>query len=202
MLQNLTRIVVATGLLGLIVISAGCGKSGSARAADLINQGLAAQSAGRLDEAASDFQQAINADSGNKYAYYDYGVVAQQQGRMQNAEFAYRIALQKDPTFPQALYNVAVIRYAAGSTAEAIDLYRQAIVADPKFAAAYLNLGFALQSIGQTDEGSADINKAIALDPSLSSRAPQPTAPSGTPSGDATPSAGDLAAPATPIATP
>ena len=202
MKRNVMRLVVATGLLGMIVVSSGCGQSGPDRANKLIQQGLTAQAAGKLDDAAADFQQATKADSNNKYAFYDYGVVAQQQGRMQDAEFAYRIALKQDPTFSQALFNVGVIRYAAGSTAEAIDLYRQAIVADPKFAAAYLNLGYALLSIGQTDEGNANINQAIALDPSLASRVPQPTAPSGTPAGDATPTPSDVGAAATPIATP
>jgi tetratricopeptide (TPR) repeat protein len=202
MIQKMMRMVVTTGLVGMILMSAGCGKSGAERATGLINQGLAAQSAGKLDEASANFQDATRADPNNKFAFYDYGVVAQQQGRMQDAEFAYRIALQKDPTFPQALFNVATIRYAAGSTAEAIDLYRQAIVADPKFAAAYLNLGFALQSIGQTAEGDSDINQAIALDPTLSSRVDKPAIPSGTPSNSATPSASEPGTPVAPSATP
>jgi Flp pilus assembly protein TadD len=110
MRRRLPRLVLVSGLCAVVLLTGGCGKSGQEKAADLINQGIAAQSAGNLDTAAADFLEATKEDSKNKFAFYNLGVVYQQQGKMVDAEFAYRSARLKAPGFALAGFHVALLR--------------------------------------------------------------------------------------------
>jgi tetratricopeptide (TPR) repeat protein len=174
------RHAVAAGLVAGIGMLAACGgtspspQSNAQIAANDLNAGLAAQAAGNLTEAASDYKSAIAKDTQNKYAYYDLGLVEQLMGQSAASEVNYRAALQLDPTFVPALFNLAIVR-TAPSPFEAEELYRQVIGLEPKDATAYLNLGFLLRSQGDVTEGNMDLHTAELLDPSLASRIPPGT---------------------------
>jgi tetratricopeptide (TPR) repeat protein len=150
----------------------------SAAANDAVTKGLQAHAAGRLDEAAADYRQALALDPRNKFAVFNLGVIDQSQGRADSAENNYRLALQIDPNFTSALFNLAILRTAAGSTQEAIQLYRRVIAAEPNNAASHLNLGFLLLQTGQQADGNAELALAVQLDPNLAPRivlTPTPT---------------------------
>lgn len=162
-----------------LVVGTGCnlGRSKADQAPDAIQRGLQAQGAGRLDEAANAYQEALDLDPRNKVALYDLGVVYELTGRPVAAENQYRLALSVDPDFVLPLFNLAILRTAAGSTQESIELYRRAIAVQPDYAEAHLNLGFALLSVGEEQEGARELQRAVQLKPALASRIPPPPAP-------------------------
>lgn len=145
----------------------------------LLDEGLAAQLAGRPSEAADDYRKALQADPNNYWAYYNLGVIEQQAGRTDNAEHFYRSALALNPDLEPALYNLAIIR-SGPSPKEAESLYRHAIAVAPRNAAAHLNLGFLLIQEGNKADGTAELEMAVKLDPQLASRLP-PASPTASP---------------------
>ena len=161
-------------LVAFTLPSASCtfGQSKADLAMEAVNRGLAAHGAGRLDEAAATYHEALGLDPLNPLAYFNLGVIDQGAGRPQAAERNYRLVLSLNPDFPSALFNLAIIRNNAGNTQEAIELYRRVIAVQPDNASAHLNLGVALRSIGQQADGDADVSRAGELNPQF--RAPTP----------------------------
>jgi Flp pilus assembly protein TadD len=184
--------VTAAALAALLAILTACGGSSSQPsdtqiALQDLNAGLSAQAAGRLSDAATDYQNAVAHDPHNKYAYYDLGLVQQLMGQAAAAEQNYRTALQIDPNFVSPLFNLAILR-TVPSPFEAEELYRHVISLQPNDAGAHLNLGFLLRSMHRLTEGNTELSTAVQLDPSLASRippgilaSPKPANPSPTP---------------------
>jgi Tfp pilus assembly protein PilF len=136
-------------------------------AADALDAGLTAHSAGDLEEARKQYEKVLELEPTNKFAFYNLALLDEADGNYGLAEQNYRAALTSDPTYEPALFNLAVLRTARNDPDEAISLYRQAIKADKKDAAAWLNLGLLLRENGDKHEGNLAVLKAIALDPSL-----------------------------------
>jgi tetratricopeptide (TPR) repeat protein len=171
------RATLLVALSLCLLVPAACSESGgpdgeTAGPDAKLESALAAHAEGRLDEAASLYQQVLALDPDNKFAYYNLGLIDQTEGRIDAAAANYTEALTIDPDFGPALFNLAIIRADQGSTDEAIDLYRRVLVTNPEDAAAHLNLGFLLLDIGQRKEGRAELVTAVGLDPSLESRIP------------------------------
>jgi tetratricopeptide (TPR) repeat protein len=146
--------------------------SGGKQAGTLLNEGLQAQIQGDSEKAADLFNQVIDADPRNKFAYYNLGFIAQQGGEDAEAESQYRLAISVDANYAPALYNLAILRDEAGARDEAIELYRRATTADPEFAEAFLNLGLALRAAGNAAEAQEALDNAVRLKPELESRIP------------------------------
>lgn len=176
-----SRRLVTAALVAAVAILAACGASTSPSpvsnvqtAVNDVNAGLSAQAAGRLSDAAADYQNAIAHDAHNKFGYYDLGLVDELTGQGVAAEANYRAAIQIDPNFAPALYNLAILR-TAPSPSEAEELYRHVISLQPNDAAAHLNLGFLLRSEKRIAEGNAELTTAVSLNPSFASRIPPGT---------------------------
>jgi len=60
---------------------------------EALKQGIAAQQAGRLPEAAADYRDVLVHEPNNRYAYYDLGTIDQTNGALASAESNYRFAL-------------------------------------------------------------------------------------------------------------
>jgi tetratricopeptide (TPR) repeat protein len=135
-----------------------------------LQEGLAQQQSGDLDEAADLYQRILEVRPGDKFANHNLGVIEQQGGRTQLAEGYYRAALDTDPNFTPALFNLAILRTNVGATQEAIDLYLRVIENQPDHAAAHLNLGLLYAGAGKEKLAQKSINQAISLDPSLAER--------------------------------
>ena len=173
------RAVVA--LLIAVCVTACTSKSDTQLASDSLQNGLAAQASGMLDQAATDYSDCVKHDSGNKFCLYDLGTVEQAQGDTVGAEANYRLALVTDPNYAPAIFNLAILRAQAGASAEAIGLYREYVKLMPKDAAGHLNIGLLLIQTGDTTEGNAQVAQALALDPSLKSRLASPSRASTSP---------------------
>src|SRR5712691_8456269 len=184
---------LAITLLAVVLIVAfSCSKKSDTELAnEALQQGIAAQNAGRLAEAAADYREVLIHDPNNKYAYFDLGLIDQTNGALASAESNYRLSLSIDPQFVSALFNLAIVRHDLGDLKESIDLYRQVIKIQPDYASAHLNLGFALIEAHKGVEGKAELKVAFQLNPDFASRVkgvsvgPSPQAsesPSGSPS--------------------
>ena len=166
-------------LMGLAAAVAACGGpssagSGNETAADALNRGLQAHSAGKLDEAVAAYFATLAKDPKNQYAYYNLGEIAQRQNRLVTADGFYRLALDLDPKMESALFNLAIVRTNLGVTADAVSLYKQVITVNPNNAAAHFNLGLLYRQLGQTADAQTEFAAAQKLDAKLV--APSPSA--------------------------
>jgi tetratricopeptide (TPR) repeat protein len=161
----------------VLTVGFSCSKKSEADLAnEALQQGIAAQNAGRLAEAAADYREVLVHDPNNKYAYFDLGTIDQANGALASAESNYRFALNIDPAFTNALFNLAIVRHDLGDLKESISLYRQVIELDPGNASAHLNLGFALIEAHQDQEGQRELKKAVQLNPDFADRVKAVTA--------------------------
>jgi tetratricopeptide (TPR) repeat protein len=185
---------VAVALLLLMVAACG-GKSPSQLAQDSLNAGIAAHSAGNMEEAQRQYQECLKHEVTNKICHYNLGLVAQTKNDLVAAENEYRLSLSTDPNYTPSLFNLAIVRTAAGDVTEAIALYTKYTQLKPEDAGGHLNLGLLLVQDGQLDAGQKEIQAAIALDPTISvpqaSPSTRPTAsesPTASPSAETSPS--------------
>jgi tetratricopeptide (TPR) repeat protein len=147
----------------------------------LLNDGVAALSAGKSSTATADFNAVISTDPSDKYlnnniAYYDLGVINQTQGNTNAAITDYKDAIVLDANYPAAEYNLAIEETASDPTG-AIALYRQVISASPSDVNAIYNLGLLLYETGQKTEGETYLSQAIKMAPSLAKKVPAGVTP-------------------------
>jgi tetratricopeptide (TPR) repeat protein len=171
------RVLAAVLWCGLALVACGgpgSSGSGTETAADALNRGLQAHSAGKLDEAVAAYFTTLMKDPKNQYAYYNLGEIAQRQNRLVAAEAFYRLALEQDPKMESALFNLAIVRTNVGVAADAVVLYKQVITVNPNNAPAHFNLGLLYRQLGQTAEAQTEFAAAQKLDAKLV--APSPSA--------------------------
>jgi tetratricopeptide (TPR) repeat protein len=182
------RGLAAVLMIGLVVLAPACTKKSDASlASETLSKGIAAQSAGRLAEAAAAYRQVLTYDPNNRFAYYNLGLIDQTNGALASAESNYRLALDIDPEFLPAMFNLAITRHDLGDLEGSIDIYRQIIQLAPDNADAHLNLGFALLEKGKEKDGQSELATAVQLDPELANRVPTDTVAGGPePGGDQT----------------
>ena len=173
----LTAFVVA--VVGLAACSNGSEPSGrTGDAEEVLNEALAAHSAGDLDEAVDLYEEVLVLDPQNRFAYYNLGLIDQTRGHDDAAADEYEQAIAVAPGFTAPMFNLAIIRAEQGAIDEAIGLYRDVIAVDDTDARAHLNLGFLLVDAGEREEGERELARAVELDPTLAPRVPdgQPVA--------------------------
>lgn len=162
---KLGRLLIGSFLI-LAVVSCSS-KTPAQLASEALNAGLAAHTAGNIDEASRQYKECLKQEPSNKYCNYNLGVIAQRQGRAVEAENYYRLSLATDPNYPPAIFNLAILRNDAGAQAEAIALYRQYVEFKPDDAGGHLNLGLLLIASGEQRQGQREIAKATKLDPNI-----------------------------------
>lgn len=168
------RSTLAVLALLTLLFVAGCsgddsdeGPSANLSAADtLVQTALQQLDKGDDAKARATFENVLELDSDNVYAYYNLGLLAQDAGKDALAIKQYDAALKTDPTFTSALYNKGIV-LESGDLEAAVELYRRALAIDPKLAAAHMRLGFALVHLGKTDEAEEYLSSGVKLDPSM-----------------------------------
>jgi tetratricopeptide (TPR) repeat protein len=172
-------------LLSFALVGCGLGTSGAtptpgSAGNDALSQGLAAHTAGKLDEAISLYFQALSKDPSNQFALFNLGQIEHTRNHLVAAEAWYRLALQSDSAMPSALYNLALVRQAVGDSIESASLLRSLIRTDPNNALAHYNLGIALRSLGQNADATTEFATAQRLNASLVAPTGSPARPSPT----------------------
>jgi Tfp pilus assembly protein PilF len=138
-----------------------------------IDQGVAAQKAGRTSEAQKLYEEVLRNDPENKLANFNLGVAAHSAGDMEKAETLYVKSLQTDPDFLPALFNLAILQENTGRNEESAETYRRLLEKYPDNGAAHLNYGFLLaQKLNNPDEARAEFSKAVEINPDLAARIP------------------------------
>lgn len=176
---RLTR--VATALLAMaMALGVACQapvRSTAERAAESLEKGVQADTAGRVDEAIGAYFQVLSHEPNNKLAFYNLGQVYRRANELVIAEGYYRQALKADAAFTPALFGFGFTRLAVADWAAAEDANRKVIRAEPNNAPAHFNLGLALRGQGKETEAQQAFQRANQLDPTLTvPPAPSPTA--------------------------
>lgn len=177
--------LLIVGALGVVLLAIWLSPRRSDTAQSKIDQGVAAQKAGRTEEAERLYQEVLKSDPDNKLANFNLGVSAHIAGRMEEAEILYNNSLEADPDFLPALFNLAILQEGTGRNEEAEATYRRILEDYPDNGPVHLNLGFLLtQKLNRPEDGRAEFARAVELDESLAARIPaemRPAAPAGPP---------------------
>lgn len=153
----LRRFVVAVSavlLLGAAVPSA------PARSA--FERGEAAMSAGRLDEAAEAYREALSATPGYAAALNGLGSVLFRQGQVNEAIARFREATQADANLKMAFFNLGYAARKAGDAATAAQAYERYTQLEPNDADGYYGLGESYRQLGQKDKAIAAYQAYVA----------------------------------------
>jgi tetratricopeptide (TPR) repeat protein len=129
------------------------------------NLGFILEQAGRVQEAITQYEQALRIDPDYTDAHNNLGIALRGQGRLREAIEHWEEALRIQPNYPQAHYNLGVALEKAGRTQEAIRHYEQALQINPDYAEAHNNLGATLVGQGQFAEAIQQYEQALRIRP-------------------------------------
>jgi Tfp pilus assembly protein PilF len=122
---------------------------------------------GRVDEAITHYQSALQINPGYVQACNNLGKALIQKGRADEAITQFQRALQINPGYMEAQVNLGNALLQKGKVDEAITQFQQALQINPGFAAAHNNLGKVLLERGRVDEAITHFQEALRIDPNL-----------------------------------
>ncbi|SEU37251.1 social motility TPR repeat lipoprotein Tgl [Stigmatella erecta] len=134
------------------------------------NLGIQAQEAGNVQEALSEFQQAVTLDPDNPEARNALGIILHLSfGRHAEAVAEYQKALELRPNFSEARTNLGNVYLDQGRYDEAIQSYEKVLndMLYPTPFIAQSNLGWAYFKKGDTARALENIKSAVTLNPSF-----------------------------------
>ncbi|WP_164017304.1 tetratricopeptide repeat protein [Pyxidicoccus trucidator] len=124
----------------------------SAPARSAFERGEAAMSAGRVDEAATAYREALAATPGYAAALNGLGSVLFRQGQVSEAIARFREATQADPQLKMAFFNLGYAARKAGDAATAAQAYERYTQLEPNDTDGYYGLGESYRQLGQKDK--------------------------------------------------
>lgn len=131
------------------------------------NLGNAFMDQGRLNDAASNFLQAISLKPDYVEAFINLGVVFKDQGKLDEAVSSFNKAIAFKPSFAMTHYNLGNVLKQQGKLDDAIASFRRAISVEPNYYEAHYNLGVVLQAQGKLEDAVESYHKALSLQPGL-----------------------------------
>jgi tetratricopeptide (TPR) repeat protein len=129
------------------------------------NLGTALRGKGQIDEAISQFQEAIRLKPDFTNAYNNLGAALLEKGRIDEAISQFQEFIRLKPDDADAHYNLGTALDKKGQMDEAIRQYQEAVRLKPDYADAHNNLGAALVEKGQSDEAIRQLQEALRLKP-------------------------------------
>jgi len=120
---------------------------------------------GRMDEAAREFQKALEIQPMYTEARYHLGLALASQGRVEEAIGEFQKVLAIQPTYAEVHNGLGNAFVNRGRIGEAIQQYQEAIQNKPEIVAARNNLGAALVSLGRIDEAMMQYKEALEIQP-------------------------------------
>jgi len=146
---------------------AGTLSGGAADSTSLSALAAALHAAGRMEEAAERYADALRLDPRDPFCLNGLGLCLKALGQLEDAATCFDAAMAIQPDHADALDNLGSIRTAQGRPAEAEALHRQAVHHRPYFAGAWNNLGNARHAAGHTHDAWKAWHAALSLDPVL-----------------------------------
>jgi tetratricopeptide (TPR) repeat protein len=131
------------------------------------NRGTIYSKSGKLTEAISDFNKAIELNPKDAVAYNNRGNAYGKSGKLTEAILDFNKAIELNPKYDEAHNNRGNAYSDSGKLTEAISDYNKAIELNPKDAEAYGNRGLANAKLGKKEDAKTDLRKAMQLNPSL-----------------------------------
>jgi tetratricopeptide (TPR) repeat protein len=107
---------------------------------------------GKIDEAKSHYELALQAKPNYAEANVNLGVLLAREGRYVQAIRLYENALQENPDYVQAHFNLGAAFLETGQSRRAIDEFQWVLKARPAYHFIHYNLGNALFSVGRLNE--------------------------------------------------
>ncbi len=135
--------------------------------AQLLEQAMREQTAGRLREAERTYREALRENPNLVPALGNLGVILQQLGEPLAAVQCFERIAKLEPGNAQAYHFMGVALGAAGRREESLAALRKAVALNPNDAAARVALARRLRELGQLREALAECQRAMQLDPAL-----------------------------------
>jgi tetratricopeptide (TPR) repeat protein len=129
------------------------------------NLGNALRQNGRLDDAITHYEKALQIAPHYAEAHSNLGMALFQKGSLDEAITHLQKAAQIQPGLAQSHYNLGIALGQKGRGEEEIAEYQKALQINPDYAEAHNNLGHALLQEGRTDEAIAHLQKALQINP-------------------------------------
>jgi tetratricopeptide (TPR) repeat protein len=129
------------------------------------NLGLIDLAAGRLPEAASQFEAVIRSGEEQAEVFNNLGTTYTRMGRYDEAEAQFEAALRLQPGYPVAEANLGNVLAQTRQFDQAAVHYRRSLELRPDMADVHTRLGMAYSLSGHPDEAAAEFAEAIRLDP-------------------------------------
>ena len=140
---------------------------GTADASALSALAAALHAAGRMEDAAERYADALRLNPRDSFSLNGLGLCLKALGQLADAATCFDAATAIQPDHADALDNLGSVRTAQGRPEEAEALHRQAAHHRPDFAGAWNNLGNARHAAGRTVDAWRAWHAALALDPLL-----------------------------------
>lgn len=137
----------------------------SQKPTDPLSRAFAAQGAGRLDEAAQLFEQAIVRNPKSVPALASLGQIRQNQGDLKAAKDLYARALQDERGMAGLHNNYGAVLVAEGDDAAAIPAFAMAVSLEPAHQLFRYNLAGALDRAGRSTDALAHFDMMLAREP-------------------------------------
>jgi tetratricopeptide (TPR) repeat protein len=129
------------------------------------NLGMALGKKGQINEAISQYQEAIRLKPDYAEAISKLGTALGEEGRIDEAISQLQEAIRLKPNYADAYNSLGTALCEKGRIDEAIRQYQEAIRLKPDYAEACYNLGTGLFRMGQIDEAIRQYREAIRLKP-------------------------------------
>jgi len=129
------------------------------------NLGNALRLEGRMDEAISHYQNAVQIRSDYPQALNNLGKALLLKGRVDEAITHFQQALEINPGSAQGRFNLGIALLQKGRVEEAIPHLQMGLQIDPDNADMHVKLGTVLLQRGQADEAIAHFQKALQINP-------------------------------------
>jgi protein O-GlcNAc transferase len=129
--------------------------------------GYAYQEKGRLDEAISFYQKALQIDPNIADTHYNLGTVLKRKGKLDKAITCYQKALQVNPEYIEAYYDLVDVIREEAEIENDPSVYKRSLNIIPDQAESYLHLGVVLEEKGLFEEAAICYEKTLNLNPNI-----------------------------------